>query len=189
MLISPGTGTNIIRPEHRRSLLTKITPIADRQAFVKRFGTVFEHSPWIAEQVFDQAATDGFDPSILPRLFRQTVMGASVERQLALLRAHPELACALATPEQLTSESLREQSGAGLDHCSSAELDEFGRLNRAYQEKFGFPFIVAVRGLQRIDILKQFRKRLGNAAPAEFRLALEQVCKIGAFRLETLLRD
>lgn len=162
---------------------------ADRDSFVARFGRLFEHSPWIAEQVYDLVGAETTDPSFLPGLFRQIVMSASMEQQLDLLRAHPELACALAEPEQLTAASQQEQAGAGLDRCSNFELDEFARLNRAYREKFGFPFIVAVKGLSRTDILEQFRARLDHEPDAEFHRALEQVCKIGDFRLETLLRD
>lgn len=160
---------------------------ADRQSFVERFGAVFEHSPWIAGQAFTQICERDIAPASLHDVFRKVVMHASTEQQLELLRAHPELACALAAPTQLTSASREEQAGAGLDRCSIAELNEFSRLNKDYREKFGFPFIVAVKGLSRQQILAQFRNRLGNTADTEFRLALEQVCKIGGFRLEALL--
>ncbi len=147
-----------------------------------RFGAVFEHSPWVAEAVYD--GLGGRVPGEcreLVRRFEEAVMAAGRERQLALLRAHPELAAGSAS---LTAASRQEQSGAGLDRCTTEDLDEFRRLNTAYREKFGFPFIVAVKGRGRREILELLRRRSGGGADAEFAEALRQVCRIGALRIE-----
>jgi len=108
---------------------------------------------------------------------------------MSLLRAHPELAAARAEGEDLTAHSHSEQRGAGLDRCRPDEFTEFQRLNAAYRQKFGFPFIVAVKGLDRRQILDRFRSRLQNTPEAEFEEAVAQVIRIGYFRLEQLLPE
>ena len=114
------------------------------------------------------------------------VEAAGRARQLALLRAHPELAGKLALRKELTAESLSEQASARLDQCSSEEFARFTALNTQYNAKFGFPFIIAVRGLQRADILAAFERRISNGAEDEFRTALDQVQKIARLRLEAM---
>ena len=105
---------------------------------------------------------------------------------MELVRAHPDLAGKAALAGALTADSTAEQAGAGLDRCSPEELAEFHALNTAYKEKFGFPFIVAVKGLTRHDILEQFRRRLENDAATELATAFEQIHKIARLRLEAL---
>lgn len=160
-----------------------------REAFLARFGSLYENSPWIAERVLEAGCGihDGIER--LERAFRRVVMEAGRERQLALLNAHPELACAKADRASLTDDSRSEQSGAGLDRCSPDEFAEFGRLNRAYRARFGFPFIMAVRGFQRGEILAEFRRRIGNQPEDEFEEALRQVCRIGRLRLKEILGE
>ena len=114
-----------------------------KTAFVARFGAVFEHSPWVAEAVYDTHDELLKDAETLAAYFESVFLASNPSRQLATLGAHPQLACALAAPDELTADSVTEQSGAGLDRCSVAELAEFSRLNAAYSEKFGFPFIIA----------------------------------------------
>ncbi len=157
----------------------------DRQSFIDRFGGVFEHSPWVAAEAWEHGARDG-TAGDLQATFNEVIESADRDRQLDLLRAHPQLACAIASGEELTGESLGEQRGAGLDRCSPAEFGEFERLNRAYTNKFGFPFIVAVKGLGRERILAIFRERLEHPPGEEFEEALRQVMRIGAARLQLI---
>jgi 2-oxo-4-hydroxy-4-carboxy-5-ureidoimidazoline decarboxylase len=162
----------------------------DRTDFVARFGGVYEHSSWVAETCFDEglhkAATK---PSDLAGPFARIVESAGHEPQLILLRAHPDLAGKLARGGALTVESTSEQASAGLDQCTEAEFEEFTRLNATYREKFGFPYILAVRGRHRTEILDNFRKRVPNDPGTEFREALNQVHQIAKLRLDALDAD
>jgi OHCU decarboxylase len=155
----------------------------DKAAYMTVYGGIFEHSPWIVEQVWEQGLHNG-NARELQAAFSDAIRSADRRRQLALLRAHPQLACAISSGEELTTESRGEQHGAGLDQCSAAEYEEFRRLNSTYSDKFGFPFIIAVKGLNRAQILESFRTRLKNAPDEEFTEALEQVIRIGKFRLQ-----
>ncbi len=159
-----------------------------RDEFISRFGGVFEHSPFIAERAFD----DGFVGETLDvdRVHTALVAifrAASPEERLGVLRAHPDLAGRLAIAGELTEDSKKEQAGAGLDRLSPQEHQRFTELNRAYVEKFGFPFIIAVKGLDKQAILSAFEKRIDNSRDAEFETAAAQVERIALLRLEALL--
>lgn len=156
-----------------------------RAAFVARFGGVYEHSPWVAEAVWD-GGTVADSVGALAEAMRAAVEDAPEAARLALLRAHPDLAGRLALAGALTADSTAEQAAAGLDRCSPEELTAFQRLNTAYRARFGFPFIVAVRGLTREAILDRFGQRLGNGAAVEFRIALGEVHRIARLRLEAM---
>jgi 2-oxo-4-hydroxy-4-carboxy-5-ureidoimidazoline decarboxylase len=112
------------------------------------------------------------------------VTAAPRDRQLELLRAHPDLAGRLAVAGALTPHSTSEQAGAGLDKCTAEEFARFTRLNDAYKAKFGFPFIMAVKGCARGEILAAFERRLNQDAASEFRTALDEVNRIALFRLQ-----
>ncbi|HYH38219.1 MAG TPA: 2-oxo-4-hydroxy-4-carboxy-5-ureidoimidazoline decarboxylase [Azospirillum sp.] len=158
----------------------------DRDAFVARFGPVFEHSPWIAGQAWDA----GLRPDTAEGLHAALVAvlrDAPRERQLALLNAHPDLAGKLAVRGELTTDSTAEQASAGLDRCTSAEFARFTELNDAYKAKFGFPFILAVKGKSRAEILEAFERRIHNTPDEEFATALAQVERIALLRLQDLL--
>ena len=158
-----------------------------RPEFVKRFGGVYEHSAWIAEAVYDarlHPAHDGV--KALHTAMVEADETAPRERQLALLRAHPELAGRLAIRGELTPASTAEQASARLDACTIEEFDRFQALNAEYTAKFGFPFIMAVRGKNRQEILAAFERRVHNAPEAEFRAALNEVHKIALLRLGDL---
>jgi OHCU decarboxylase len=167
------------------------SPMAlDRETFVARFGGVYEHSPWIAERAFDAGLTaDAEGAEGLAGLLRAQVEAAGADRQLALLRAHPDLAGKLAVADELTAASTTEQQGAGLAACTAEEFARFQTLNEAYKERFGFPFIVAVAGHHRSEILEIFERRLGNDRDREFRQALEQVHRIAFLRLRAAASD
>jgi OHCU decarboxylase len=161
-----------------------------RGDFIERFGGVFEHSPFIAERAYDAGFV--FVPltakgvhNALVQVFRK----ADDAERLAVLRAHPDLAGKLAIAGELTDNSKSEQAGAGLDRLSPEEHIRFTALNTAYTEKFGFPFIIAVKGLDRHDILAAFEKRVGNTTEEEFATATEQVERIAMLRLLTLLPE
>jgi 2-oxo-4-hydroxy-4-carboxy-5-ureidoimidazoline decarboxylase len=161
----------------------------DKTAFLARYSAVFEHSPWVAEAVYDSHDELSNDAETLATCFESMFLASGPSQQLATLAAHPQLACALAAPDELTADSVSEQSGAGLDRCSVAELAEFSRLNAAYTEKFGFPFIIAVKGRTRPDILKNFRERLNNDLQTEYQAALRQTCQIARFRIMDIIND
>ena len=157
----------------------------DEHVFVKQFGGLYEHSPWIAKQVWreiDQEKSISIES--LSGKLRTTVDNASDDQKLALLRAHPELAGKAATEGTLTPESTDEQSRARLDLCSPKEFEKCHQLNSAYNEKFDFPFIMAVRNSSRAEILKAFEVRLQNERSEELVTALAQVHQIAQLRLE-----
>jgi len=154
-----------------------------REDFVDRFGPVYEASPWVAESVWPAAGRGELDDrDTLADAMRDMVDTAPHAQQLALIRAHPQLAVAI----NMAPASVDEQRGAGLDRCSPDELAEFQRLNAAYVERFGHPFIIAVKGLSRGDILAAFAERSDNDAEAEFATALAQIHRIAGFRLASL---
>lgn len=149
--------------------------------FLKVYGGIYEHSPWIAEGAYKTGAATVRD---MHSVMKKTVAAGTDAQKLALIRAHPDLAPAIGT--DLTASSVSEQKGAGLKECTPEEYAEFQQLNRDYKSKFGFPFIVAVKGLHRTDILKLFRQRMHNDAKTEFATALAQIDRIAYFRLMAL---
>lgn len=160
----------------------------DRDAFVRRYGGIYEGSPWVPEQSFERAAGLS-DPAALAKVFAASVDRAGDEVKLALIRAHPDLAGRAAVRGELTPESSAEQASAGIDQCTKGEFEKFQSLNRRYRDRFGFPFVMAVRGSNRHDILAAFERRLGNTPEAEVRTAIAEIHKIARLRLEALGRD
>lgn len=146
------------------------------------FADIAEHSAWVAERAFAHAPFASRDAMI--EHFSNAVMKASKPMQLALLNAHPDLA----TRAKLTSDSTNEQKGVGLDTLSASEFAHFTELNIQYKSKNGFPFIFAVKGASKQQILEGFSQRLQNSVEVEFVTALQQVCKIIRFRLEDRVR-
>ncbi len=160
----------------------------DRATFVAEFGGIFEHSAWIAERAFDGELGPAHDTDhglwhALARVFRS----ASADERLGVLTAHPDLAGKLAAAERLTDESTSEQASAGLDALTSGEHAAFTRLNTDYTEKFGFPFIIAVRDHTKASILRAFRTRVSHDRDTEFAEACAQVERIAQLRLEEKL--
>jgi OHCU decarboxylase len=170
--------------------MTVVPSQMDRDAFVARFGGVYEHSPWIAEQVFDTGIMPLADNALgLSQAMVDIVEQSGREPQLALLCAHPDLAGRLAVSGELTNASSVEQSAAGLDRCTTEQYGAFTDLNERYTRKFGFPFILAVRGYHRDEILECFQRRVDNDVDAEFDEALGQVHRIARLRMETLFTE
>jgi OHCU decarboxylase len=160
----------------------------DRNSFVATFGQVFEHSPWIAAAAFDRGLPADADRAEgLHRALSAVLREASEERQRALIDAHPDLAGRLAPAGRLTASSSREQASAGLDQLTDAERARFTALNEAYQARFGFPFIMAVKGRSKDEILAAFERRLAHDRATELETALEQIERIALLRLTELL--
>lgn len=148
------------------------------------YGDVYEHSPWVAEAAWQHGLTDAHDaPDALAELMGLMLQQASSEQQIKVIQAHPDLAGKAAMTGELTQDSTSEQAGAGLDQCSPEEFARFEYLNTAYKEKFGFPFVIAVKGLDRHDILAAFEERLNNDPATERKTAIEQIIRIARFRL------
>jgi len=150
--------------------------------FVNAFGAIYEHSPWVAEQAAKTRPFNSIEQ--IQAVMQGIVAAASRDAQLLLIRAHPELQGKPATI--LTAESISEQKSAGLDQCTPQEMQQLATLNKAYRDKFGFPFIIAVRGLTRGDIIDRMSQRLNNQADVEFETCLAQIYRIASLRLATL---
>jgi OHCU decarboxylase len=157
----------------------------DREAFVNRFGALFEHSPWVAEAAWHDRPFS--DREELYEALVAAMHAASRERKLALIRAHPDLAGKAAIEGTLTDSSKSEQASAGLDHLSPDEYDAFTRTNTAYRERFGFPFVVCAREHTKESILRVAAERLSNSEDEEIGVALDEIAKIARLRLEDLL--
>jgi len=155
----------------------------DERRFMTTYGTVYESSPQFAKAAWKNIPHDQLDTvEGLAHALKASVDAAGKPAQLALIRAHPDLADRV----KMSAESVSEQAGAGLDHCSAEELAEFRSLNDAYKARFGFPFIKAVRGFSRGEILAEFHSRAGNDPDTEFATALAEIHKIARLRLSDL---
>lgn len=159
----------------------------DHGAFVEQLGGIVEHTQWIADEAWPHrpfASVDALHVSMVAALMR-----APVDTQLKVIRAHPELAGKAAIRGEMTADSKQEQGGAGLNQCSPQEFARLTALNRAYKAKFGFPFIVAVKGLDRAAIIERFAARLEHDRTTEFAEALAQISRISRLRLATMLES
>lgn len=167
----------IVRPPSRMS----------ESEFVEVFGGIYEHSPWVARGTWRRGVEARNDTvENLAAELAATVDAADVEARLALIRAHPDLAGRAAGGGGLTAESSREQASAGIDQCSEEEYRRFQTLNDAYESRFGFPFVMAVKGSHRKAILAAFEKRLGNDPDTELEQAIAEIHKIARLRLAEL---
>lgn len=153
-----------------------------REEFVATFGSLYEHSPWVAEGAYSRRPFDGI--SELHEGFVRAVHDAPRERQLDLIRSHPDLAGKAAMAGELTTESTAEQSSAGLDRLSPQEYETFTRINREYRDKFGIPMVVAVREHTRESIIAQAKARLSHSRDEEIETALGEIDKIAWIRLQ-----
>ena len=162
-------------------MINKINKLP-KSEFIKVFANIFENAIWIAEKLYNQKPFDNFEElsSKMLNIFET----AEKEKQLKILKNHPDLGNK-AKIGSLTSDSLKEQKNSGLDQCTKEEYNEFKKLNDTYK-KFGFPFILAVKGKNKIEILNNFRKRVNSEKEIEFEEAIKQVKKIASLRLENL---
>lgn len=164
-----------------------LTAGMDRAAFVERFGAVAEHSPWVADAAYDQGPFATL--AQLHAAFQEALLRAPVDRQLAVLRAHPDLAVAERAKQQLTQESAREQTGAGLDRLADDARLGLAAALTAYRDRFGFPFIACVRDHGGQGIPELVAARI-DASPDEARaVALAEVSSIIRHRLTDLVPE
>jgi 2-oxo-4-hydroxy-4-carboxy-5-ureidoimidazoline decarboxylase len=152
--------------------------LLDRTAFVNALGWIFEQSPWVAERSFDARPFASLDA--LHAALTEQVERATFTERLALLQAHPDLGARA----RLSQASTQEQAGAGLDSLTPSEFEQLHRLNAAYRTRFGFPFLLAVKGSTKHDVLRALQARMESAPEDEYREALRQVYRIARFRLE-----
>ena len=162
-------------------MINKINKLS-KSEFIKVFANIFENARWIAEELHNQKPFNNFEElsSKMLNIFET----ATKEKQLKILNAHPDLASKTKI-NLLTPDSLKEQTSVGLDQCTKEEFNEFGKLNDSYK-KFGFPFILAVKGKTKIEILNNFKKRISSDSETEFDEAIKQVKLIASLRLEEL---
>ena len=156
-----------------------------RDEFVRTVGPVFEHSPWIAEETWARRPFASVEK--LQVQLCQTVNAAGQEKQIAFIRAHPDLVGRAALAGTLTRESTGEQAGAGLSQLSPEEISLFQKQNTAYKNKFGFPFVICARLNKKEAILAGFETRLKNSREQEIKTALEEIFKIAELRLQDLI--
>ena len=162
-------------------MINKINKLSQSE-FTKVFANIFENSRWIAEELYNQKPFGNFEElsSKILNIFKNSTK----EKQLKILNAHPDLADKTKI-SLLTPDSLNEQTSAGLDQCTEDEFNEFKKLNNIYK-KFGFPFILAVKGKSKIEILENFKKRIYSDPEKEFDEAIKQVKQIAVLRLKEL---
>ena len=172
----------------------------DRERFVATCGGFFEHSPWIAQAVWDRANPTGSESSDSPPnffdsltelygVFMVVVRESGEEQQLALIRSHPDLVGRLAKEGRLTNESTREQRAAGLDALTPEEVELFDSYNTRYREKFGFPFVICARENRKESILRAFPARLIRDRQEEIAGALEEIGKIAWLRMADAIEE
>jgi len=163
-------------------MINKINKLSQSE-FIKVFANIFENSAWIAEELYEQKPFESFEKMTLKML--NIFETAGKEKQLIILNAHPDLANKTKI-SSLTINSKKEQAGVGLDQCTEKEFEEFGKLNKTYKKKFGFPFIYAVKNKSKEEILSNFRQRVSYDISVEFNEAIKQVKKIASLRLNEL---
>ena len=180
------TKEAVVESKSEAPSVRQLSSMAQEQ-FVSALDGVYEHSPWVAEAAWHKRPFSDLDH--VHRALAEAVREAGRDKQLALIQAHPELAGKAAIRGELTPESTREQSGVGLERCSPEEFQRLTELNREYGAKFGFPFIIAVRGHTRDSIIASLAERLRHAPSEEFDEALRQIDTIALFRLQGRLSE
>jgi 2-oxo-4-hydroxy-4-carboxy-5-ureidoimidazoline decarboxylase len=180
--LKPGVNENTV-PKTAMTI-SELNQVSQKE-FVRVVGPVFEHSPWIAEMTF--AKKPFADLENLHQSLCETVKNSGEEKQLALIRAHPDLVGKIALAGQLTKESTNEQASAGLNKLSPEEIELFQKQNAAYKNRFGFPFVICARLNKKAAILAGFELRLKNSREEEIKTALEEVFKIAELRLRDLI--
>lgn len=170
----------------KKITVAEVNDLSQRE-FVKRFGPLYEHSPWVAEEAWKARPFGSLDD--LHEAMVRVVNTASEDRKIKLIRAHPDLAGRAAMAGELTLESTREQASAGLDRLTGEEYEVFTKINREYREKFGLPMVIAVREHTKESILKSAEARLHNSEEKEVAVALGEISKIARLRLGGLVEE
>ena len=172
------------RKYQRLRRLVESNAMDDRDTFVERYGPLFEHSPWVAEDAWEHGPFG--DREALAHGLEHAMYAAPRDRQLALIRAHPDLAGRAAVEGTMTASSQREQAAAGLDRLTPDEYETFTRTNAAYRERFGFPLVVCAREHTKDSILRTAAERLDHTPEQEIDVALGEIAKIARLRLKDL---
>ena len=162
--------------------LTKNINLLKKKEFLSIFGNIFEKSDWIADEVFNLKPFKDSNDLVIKMM--NIYENSNNEKIIKIFNLHPELAI----EKNLTSFSSKEQTGAKLNDCSKEEFEEFEKLNTDYKKKYGFPFIIAVKGKNKEEILNNFKQRIQNDFEIEFNEAKYQVKKIASLRLEGILK-
>ena len=162
--------------------LTKNINLLKKKEFLSIFGNIFEKSDWIADEVFNLKPFKNSDDLVIKMM--DVYENINNEKMIKIFNSHPQLAI----EKRLTSFSSKEQTGAKLNDCSKEEFEEFEKLNTDYKKKYGFPFIISVKGKNKEEILNNFRQRIQNNFEIEFNEAKYQVKKIASLRLEGILK-
>ena len=162
--------------------LTKNINLLKKKEFLSIFGNIFEKSDWIADEVFNLKPFKNSNDLVIKMM--DVYENINNEEMIKIFNLHPQLAI----EKRLTSFSSKEQTGAKLNDCSKEEFEEFEKLNTDYKKKYGFPFIIAVKGKNKDEILNNFRQRIQNDFEIEFNEAKYQVKKIASLRLEGILK-
>ena len=154
----------------------------NKSEFLSTFGNVFEKTEWIAEKCYDSKPYNNVQELVnkMMEIFENSIK----EKHLKILNSHPDLA----VKKKLTKESENEQANANLNQCTNEEFEEFNKLNEKYKKKFGFPFIIAVKGKNKNEILNIFRQRITNNINSEFEEAKKEVKKIASYRLNEIIK-
>ena len=163
------------------NLLDKVNNL-NKSDFISTFGNIFEKTDWIAEKAYEKKPFNNARELIYYML--EIFENSTKEKHLKILNEHPDLVI----EKKLTNDSKKEQNNASLNQCSDQEFEEFKTLNMNYKKKFGFPFIIAVKGKNKEEILYNFRQRITNNINLEFEEAKEQVKKIASSRLNELIK-
>jgi len=163
------------------SLTDKFNKLS-KSEFISAFGNIFEKTEWIAEKCYESKPYNNLNELIykMMKIFENT----NKKKHLEILNSHPDLA----VKKKLTNDSKNEQKSANLNQCTNEEFVEFKKLNEEYKKKFGFPFIIAVKGKNKEEILNNFRQRITNNINSEFEEAKKQVKKIAGFRLSEIIK-
>ncbi|MDH5355700.1 MAG: 2-oxo-4-hydroxy-4-carboxy-5-ureidoimidazoline decarboxylase [Gammaproteobacteria bacterium] len=156
-----------------------------KPAFVDLLGSIYEHSPWVAEQAYLKLPFES--PGHLQEIMFDIVQASTIDDRLTLIRHHPELAGKEADEGTLTADSKKEQSRAGLNQCSAGELKQIRELNKNYLDKFTFPFVIAVSGLNKHQVIAAMQERLQNDYETEFSTSIKEIGKIARIRLDALM--
>jgi 2-oxo-4-hydroxy-4-carboxy-5-ureidoimidazoline decarboxylase len=151
----------------------------ERAEFIRRYSHLFDHSPWVVERAADRRPFKDLHAALM-----DVVEEASEDEKLSLIRAHPELGAGKAAGTSLTADSQAEQASAALDRLDRSESEQIGALNKAYRERFGFPFIICVRLASKAEIIAAMRSRSENRREEEIRTAIDEIGKIVALRLK-----
>jgi 2-oxo-4-hydroxy-4-carboxy-5-ureidoimidazoline decarboxylase len=148
--------------------------------------SIYEHSPWVPERLFSNEVNENLNKEYLQQKMKSIVENASKQEKLDLIRSHPELGNKLKKIDELTEFSKEEQKSAGLDQCNEEEFEVLTQLNKQYRNQFQFPFIIAVKGLSKNDIINEMKKRVYNSKEEEFETAMKEIHKIASLRINDL---